>query len=236
MKYEGEPCTKCGNRLRYVYGQCVSCKLASVKQWQENNLQRKKDSTRRWRENNIERVRRLKKQWRGANLDKEKQYRQRRNVKFLQKNGITYNAAQRRKRRTNDLAYKELVNRQRSFCNWIKGTRQNGATTQLVGCTPDQFHIYIDKQLTPKMRRAGRGSEPGKWVIDHKVNLAFILKHPEYKDAIWHHTNCWPVWWEENLRKADRLDFHSTWDGERWTHVPCEPGEGSVTILSKAAA
>ena len=73
-------------------------------------------------------------------------------------------------------------------------------TKDFLGCTLEEFRIYIENQFKPGMTWENHGVHG--WHIDHiKPCASFDLSKPEEQAKCFHYSNLQPLWAEENLRK-----------------------------------
>jgi hypothetical protein len=76
-----------------------------------------------------------------------------------------------------------------------------------IGLTPTELKDYITQQFYPNpttgepMTWENHGNGPGKWQIDHIVNLASAESETDML-IIAHYSNLRPLWWEEHLVKT----------------------------------
>lgn len=86
--------------------------------------------------------------------------------------------------------------------------RQNamraGKLPTLLGCSLAEFKSYIASLFTEGMTWEKLMS--GEIHIDHKVPCrAFDLRDPEQQARCFHFSNHQPLWWPDNLAKADKM-------------------------------
>lgn len=108
-----------------------------------------------------------------------------------------------------------------------------GPTLELLGCTADQYRIYLEGLFEPGMSWQNWASDG--WHIDHVRPLAsFDLDVPAEQRAAFHYSNTRPMWAKENLRKS------STWNGVRRTYseklskVLASPASASTCASSRS--
>jgi hypothetical protein len=83
-----------------------------------------------------------------------------------------------------------------------KGIREPRSTLQLVGCTPNELRLCLERKFLPGMTWANHG----KWHIDHIIPCAhFDLTDPEARKRCFHFSNLQPLWASENVRKGRSL-------------------------------
>jgi len=69
-----------------------------------------------------------------------------------------------------------------------------------LGCTLEEFKIYIENQFDDKMNWENRGRFG--WHIDHiKPVNTFDLTNEEQIKQCWNFSNLRPLWWEDNLKR-----------------------------------
>lgn len=108
----------------------------------------------------------------------------------------------------NDIEYK-LLNVLRSRINDAvkrKHTRKAHKTEELVGCSVNWLKQHLESQFTEDMSWDNYGY--WGWHIDHiRPCDSFDLTDPEQQKECFHYTNLQPLWWYDNLRKSNRLDW-----------------------------
>jgi len=74
----------------------------------------------------------------------------------------------------------------------------NSRIGQLLGCTPAEFRVHIERLFLPGMTWANRG----EWHIDHIRQCSeFDLTDPTQQAACFHYTNLRPLWDDDNRRR-----------------------------------
>lgn len=83
---------------------------------------------------------------------------------------------------------------------WLLRKRaQKGKYVEILGCTGDEFAAYLEALFLPGMVWGNYG----RWEIDHVKPLSlFDLTDPKQLAVAGHHTNCQPLWREDNVRKG----------------------------------
>ena len=84
-----------------------------------------------------------------------------------------------------------------------KGYLKNSRTHEILGCDFDTFIKHIERQFTDGMTWDKVGTDIH---IDHIIPLATATTEQEVI-ALNHHTNLRPLWAEQNLSKAARIEF-----------------------------
>jgi len=83
-----------------------------------------------------------------------------------------------------------------------RGIRKPRSTLELVGCTPSELRIHLERQFLTGMTWANHG----QWHIDHIIPCAqFDLTDPDTRRRCFHFSNLQPLWAVENIRKGGRL-------------------------------
>jgi hypothetical protein len=83
-----------------------------------------------------------------------------------------------------------------------KNMRKTNKTFEIVGCTPIELKIHIEKQFIEGMTWDNYGFYG--WHIDHKIPLDSGRTEDEiYK--LCHYTNLQPMWWKDNLEKGKKI-------------------------------
>lgn len=77
-------------------------------------------------------------------------------------------------------------------------TKKIDSTMKLLGCSIEEFKIYISN----KFKEGMSWENYGKWHLDHIIACAkFDLAVPENQQRCFHYTNLQPLWAKDNLRK-----------------------------------
>jgi len=90
----------------------------------------------------------------------------------------------------------------------IKNGTKAFKTVELLGCSLDDFKIYLENKFQDGMSWDNHARDG--WHIDHIIPLdAFDLTKSEEQLKACHYTNLQPLWAKENLQKNNRigLDF-----------------------------
>lgn len=83
-----------------------------------------------------------------------------------------------------------------------KSFRKNGLAERYLGCSKEEFIVYIEARFREGMSWENKG----KWHIDHIMPLAMAKTIKEIK-KLWHHTNLQPLWGHENVAKGFSVDW-----------------------------
>lgn len=84
----------------------------------------------------------------------------------------------------------------------LNGERKYLKTQEIVGCSWEQLKQHLESQFQPNMTWDNHGQYG--WHIDHIIPLASATTEEQiYK--LNHYTNLQPLWWEDNIKKGDKL-------------------------------
>jgi hypothetical protein len=88
---------------------------------------------------------------------------------------------------------------------FIKGSKSK-TTEKLIGCTQEEFHVYIESLFKPGMTWQNHGVNG--WVIDHYWPVSeFDLTDAQQVLACFNFRNLQPLWYEENKTKGRKLMY-----------------------------
>lgn len=81
------------------------------------------------------------------------------------------------------------------------GVKKEMRSTELLGCSIDEFRKYLETQFKVGMA----WSNYGKWHIDHIVPCcSFDLTNVDEQKKCFHYTNQQPLWANDNLKKSGK--------------------------------
>ena len=84
----------------------------------------------------------------------------------------------------------------------LKGLTKTNKTFTIVGCTPAELKIHLEKQFKPGM--TWWNHTPKGWHIDHIIPLA-SAETIEETEKLSHYTNLQPMWAPDNLKKSNKI-------------------------------
>ena len=85
-------------------------------------------------------------------------------------------------------------------------TEKGGSSVRDLGCSVDEFRIYLESKFIPGMSWDNYGSKDGDWNIDHITPLDwFDLTNRDQLLCACHYTNLQPMWASDNASKGNRL-------------------------------
>lgn len=176
-------CKKCRSKLRKEYD----------KQYSKNNKEKYKE----WREKNKEYLKEYFKEYRKINIEKKKEY----DKQYNKNNREKINEYRKNKIQTNPL-FKLRKTISNSILQSIKnkGFTKRSQTYKILGCTYEEFKIYLENQFTKGMSWENQG----EWHLDHIYPVS-LAKDEEELIKLNHYTNFQPLWAEDNLKKSNKL-------------------------------
>jgi hypothetical protein len=81
-----------------------------------------------------------------------------------------------------------------------KGYSKKSRTYEILGCTYEEFKLYIEKQFTKGMNWENKG----QWHFDHIYPIS-LAKDEEELIRLNHYTNFQPLWAIDNLKKSNKI-------------------------------
>ena len=135
-----------------------------------------------------------------ANARQIKQWRE----KNRGKSNIIY-ARWKRKKYKNDVSFNFKQRLSACVRNGVKRQcfKKACRTTDMLGCSLDEFKDYISTKFTEGMTWDNWGRFG--WHLDHIVPCAkFDLSKESEQKRCFHFSNYQPLWWLDNLKKGDR--------------------------------
>jgi len=154
------------------------------------------------------------KEYREKNKEKQKEYnkdyylKNQNELKNYQKNYQKENKEIRRKRYKKDKEIPErkirMILRSR-FKAAVKKDCKNSSVIKLLGCSIDEFKIYLESKFQEGMTWENHGLKG--WHIDHIIPCAsFDLTKEEEQKRCFHYSNLQPLWWIDNLTKSNKVE------------------------------
>ena len=212
-------CSECLRRQRKEYHQIPSVK-ARVSAWAKEYYRKPEVQARQeaymeeYRQTPEAKARRkeLDQRPEAKDRDRDREYDQRPAVKarVRERNQIpevkARTNARARERKARDLNVKVAINLRSRMNRAIKEGWKNGSAVKDLGCSIEEFRIYLEAHFNPGMTWDNWGKGPGKWHLDHIIPLSvFDLTNREQFLTAAHYTNYQPLWSEENLSKGDKF-------------------------------
>jgi hypothetical protein len=221
-KYNKENKEKISNQTKQYREQNKEKISNQRKIYREQNKEkikyRNKQKNKIYRINNREKLLERSKKYRQENKDKilnyQKKYRQENKDKILQSNQTYYKNNKEKireklriyekERKKTDQLFKFKHNIRINISNSFKrGTNQfskKAKTETILGCTIEEFIVYIQNKLTEGMTIDNHG----EWHLDHIIPLA-SADTEEDVIKLCHYTNYQPLWAADNIRKSNKI-------------------------------
>lgn len=186
-------------------GYYTICKLCKKKNSKTYSLRSKEEiyaSTKIWKENNKEHLKKYNKNWTFENKEHIKDY----NEKSKKRLSDYY-----KNRKKNDKLFKLKENVRRLIYNSIykNGFSKKTKTCEILGCSYEEFKIYIENKFEPWMNWENHGKYTGNnnetWQYDHIIPLDFA-KTEEELIKLNHFSNVRPFCSKLNLEKSNKIN------------------------------
>ena len=173
-----------------------------MKKYRQDNEEKLKE----YREKNKEKVKEQKRLYYLANKEKinkrNKKWNEKNKKKVTEKTKLYYLKNKEKIFSIENRLWRNLTNR----C-WNGLKRDNAVRCDshqaLIGCNKYEFKDYMESLWTEGMSWENYGRGHGKWQIDHiKPLTSFDLTDPEQQKKCFHHSNCQPLWFADNMKKG----------------------------------
>lgn len=216
-----EKCVKCGTiKKRHVgKGLCVLCyyKIWSLK-WYYNHPEECKERVKKYRKLNLEKDKETKKKYYQRNSIKLREYKKEKyysNSRKYRMETKEYNKKHPEKKKENsfkryysDIHYRLKCSVSRAINKKLHfrfSSKKGKSTFSFLPYTVDDLTQYLENLFKPGMN----WTNYGEWHIDHKIpDCSFNYKNVEDEEfqKCWALENLQPLWAEENLKKARKLE------------------------------
>lgn len=111
-----------------------------------------------------------------------------------------------RLRRKLDANFRLSSNLRNRICCAIKGKHKQKKTMELLGCSLEDFKIYLESKFETGMTWENYGRGVDKWEVDHIMPCAiFDLTKPEHQKRCFHFSNLQPLWRKDNRTKSAKI-------------------------------
>jgi len=163
--------------------------------YREAHKEQQSEAHRNWFLNNQEKKNQQNKDWYYLNKDKKK---------------IKNNEWRKNESATNPKFRIAKSLRQRIYGSIVKGYKSQ-KTSDLLGCSLEEFIIHLESQFTEGMSWNNYGNPNGDhsncWHIDHiKPCSSFDLTEEEEQKLCFHYSNMQPLWGIENIKKGSKYN------------------------------
>jgi len=189
----------------------MSRKIQLGSKWSKMTDEQKKkqvELTKAWRQKNKEKVALSKKKWKEENLEKHRLMEQAYRDKTKEKRK-EYDR-ERNKLNYTDPMHRIKKNQQRRLTRELMRVNKNRSsrTLKYIGCTLDELKTHIESLFLPGMAWDNYGTYG--WHVDHIIpQAAFDFSDEEQIKKCMNYKNLQPLWWRDNLSKADKENFSS---------------------------
>lgn len=207
-------CTKCLKKFppskKYFYsdkkgvlGLCSRCKKChSIKRKEylmnADNAKKHKERCKKYYSNNKDKIAEYNEQNRETILKKKKEYRQNNKQKIAE-----YKYFYHKNRYNDDLQYRLLHNCGNHIRKYLKQSKNNKRSIELLGCSVSELKEYLEKQFDSEMSWENYGTY---WHIDHIVPCSsFDFSDPVQQRRCFNYTNLQPLEAKANIRKGNKI-------------------------------
>lgn len=199
---------------------CKKCNLLYQQNFKKENKEKYNEQSRRYYRNNKEKCNAVSKEWRKNNIEKMRDWRAKNRKKLSLQARERYKKPETRARILNKLKYrtKHDLNfkirglMRATLVNLIKKGYKSNKTLEILGCSVEEFKLYIESKFLPGMTWENHGvytlENPDRWHVDHIVPCSkFDLSNPEDQRKCFHYTNLQPLWGADNIKKSDSISI-----------------------------
>ena len=168
---------------------------------------KKKEWKRKWREENKEKIKEEEKKYRIINSEKLRSKRKEYNKSEKRVNDRRKN---RKERYNNDPLYKLMCNIRCSISKWIKkkGYSKSKRTHEILGCSYEEFKIYIESKFESWMNWNNHGEYTGNynetWQYDHIYPISMANNYEEVLELN-HYTKFQSLCSRKNYEKLNKI-------------------------------
>jgi len=171
--------------------------------WEKNNPDKSKEKQKRYRIKNHDKIIKRHRKWYAEHTEKAlaatEKWRKENPEKIRVQRRIWKN-----KKYHSNIQYKLIEILRSRLRLALRNNQKKGSTIDLLGCTIEEFKIYIENKFKEGMTW-NNWSIKG-WHIDHIIPLYhFDLSHEDQLRKACHYTNLQPMWAVENLRKNNKI-------------------------------
>ncbi len=192
-------CQNCSQSYATKSGKSQTCsKKCKSSLWGKNNREHKAQTLAAWRNLNPDKAK--------ANYDgrsKEKESLRKAIYYNLNKEEIIRKGIERaQKLYHSDIQFKLRKILRSRLLSALQGDLKGGSAIEALGCSIEELKIHLESKFKPQMSWNNHCLDG--WHIDHiKPLSSFDLTNPEQVKIACSYRNLQPLWWWENLKKAD---------------------------------
>lgn len=191
------------NKSKQKYSNSDEAKLKR-KYWVKNNKQKISEYNKKRRIENRELLIKYYREYRDKNKNRINQQK---------KDWILNNPESRKdslrkylkKIKEDNIKYFQIYVR-RNISMAFKFSKKPMVTEKILGCSIEQFRIYISSKFVDGMTLKNHGNGKGKWHLDHIIPISSATTEEEVI-KLNHYTNFQPLWQIDNLRKSNKLNY-----------------------------
>ena len=177
-----------------------------VNKWREENKDILREKRKEYEKNNKELIGSIRKKWYEDNKDK---VRERERERYKEKRNSNLEIEREKKREyvsekmQNDPLFKLKFNLRSLIRNSIKRkfTNKSKKTIEILGCSFEEFKIYLESKFDANMNWDNQGSY---WHLDH-IKPVSLAKDEKELYELNHYTNFQPLFWLENITKGNKF-------------------------------
>lgn len=193
-------CLFCQKKLRidntigycYLHRNKSKKVLDRISTWQKNNPDKRSEHGATYYENNIIKIAAYAKNYQKENKD------------LISNRNELYKPIRSKNdklRRQTDICFRLSGNLRNRLRLALKRNSKKGSAVRGLGCTIEEFKIYLEKNFLPGMTWENYGRFG--WHVDHIKPLSlFDLTDPAQLKLVSHYTNLTPLWWKDNISKG----------------------------------
>ncbi len=82
-------------------------------------------------------------------------------------------------------------------------TTKSKKTIEILGCSFEEFKLHLESQFDDKMNWQNQGTY---WHMDHIIPISSAQTEEDVY-RLNHYTNFQPLYWEDNLRKSNKIEW-----------------------------
>lgn len=174
--------------------QCIECREISAKKYREENKEKISETHKEHYQKNQDRQKKKQREYYTNNKSKVLEYQK----EYAKENRDKIKQRQKEYWGENPLAlFKLKIRRSIGDAFSRRKKSKNLRSEEILGCTMDDFFVYIASQFKEGMSLKNYG----EWHLDHIIPLA-IAETEEDVIFLCHYSNYQPLWAEENLSKG----------------------------------
>jgi Prasinovirus endonuclease VII len=107
-----------------------------------------------------------------------------------------------------DAIFRVISSLRRRLRQAVRGSPKSTTTLRLLGCTPDELKIWLQRRFRDGMgwhNYGSAGADGRGWQVDHiRPCASFDLTNPKHQAKCFHFSNLQPIWAADNLAKRDK--------------------------------